>query len=883
MEKMCDKNCITLDGRLDEAVWETAEAHTGFKTLGKSGGKLVGAQTIFKILPCEDRIYVGVKCLEPNEMDKVLERLNSGGPFTSSSVELYFSPSGSNYEYYQFIITIRGDTYTQYYSEGGNIRPDKYAPDWNRAVYIGEDYWSCEVEIPLTAFYWTGSALWSTKWLMNITRSRNVSESDDPKYSTWSPLQFNFLEPVNFLSLDGFPQRPMCDEVRITEAAVELTDETVDGYCGTMTVKTNNAVAGTFAFSSSHAETKTVTLEAGSNEFTVPCIYQEMGRARTMLSLTRLSDGKVFKRYYPVLVEFEPIKFRLTLPEYRSNFYPGQDYSKIAGTVKAAKPVTLKLEGPGIETQVLTPGAGGSFQFDTPNFEIGEAWLTATIDGYTAKQKIRRLAPSGHRMSWISAGNLVVDGKPVLRRDMYARTYRIGTAFQRKYDADDLHETWFGSQKGGLEPRILMPKSEQPGGEATKDGKPSEEMMALVDEVLEANKDQDFTYYYLSDEPECRGLSPVYFKHLYKYIADKDPYHVILIASRSADSNVEFADWFEAHPYINVVIRADGKRVYERPLNTLGSYIDKITKLNRPDKCIGFLPTCFAYKWETLAADYPNLAEVVAHTWAAMIHGGKTLWPYAGHDMNDRPSLYEGMRYIFTSFEALESLVLHGKRTTLARTADYESVLYDNGDEKLFVLVNFTQEPQTVTLDGLTGQWHEFRGSRTFTGNTFDLAPLETVIGTNVVKDAGLPTYAETAAVVDEMEYARTHTGSLLFERAADIAVTHKGTVHTIFYKLFDGVKDNLACNITDNPESFIELDLTKVKPTFTKVTVNGYCIEKAQLKLRVNGELVMPAVTGTKTAEYEKTFLLAEAVSPDALRFEFGGQQGELYEIAVF
>jgi len=38
----CDVRII-IDGRLDEAVWETAQAHTGFKTLGKSGGKLVVA------------------------------------------------------------------------------------------------------------------------------------------------------------------------------------------------------------------------------------------------------------------------------------------------------------------------------------------------------------------------------------------------------------------------------------------------------------------------------------------------------------------------------------------------------------------------------------------------------------------------------------------------------------------------------------------------------------------------------------------------------------------------------------------------------------------------------------------------------------------------
>ncbi|MBQ6596586.1 MAG: hypothetical protein IJH79_03445, partial [Lentisphaeria bacterium] len=38
----------------------------------------------------------------------------------------------------------------------------------------------------------------------------------------------------------------------------------------------------------------------------------------------------------------------------------------------------------------------------------------------------------------ISGGNLIVDGKPVLRRNMYAQYYNGGEAFRRKYDADDL-------------------------------------------------------------------------------------------------------------------------------------------------------------------------------------------------------------------------------------------------------------------------------------------------------------------------------------------------------------------------------------------------------------------------------------------------------------
>ena len=59
--KLYDKNCITLDGRLDEAVWETAEVHTGFKKLKAAGGEPAPVQAFFRVLPCEDRVYFGIK------------------------------------------------------------------------------------------------------------------------------------------------------------------------------------------------------------------------------------------------------------------------------------------------------------------------------------------------------------------------------------------------------------------------------------------------------------------------------------------------------------------------------------------------------------------------------------------------------------------------------------------------------------------------------------------------------------------------------------------------------------------------------------------------------------------------------------------------------
>ena len=888
-EKQMNKYGIILDGRMDEPVWDTVEGMTGFKEIQKEGGRFAPEkeQTIFKVLPCEDRIYVGFKCMEPDVQQVVASHPNRP-IWMGDRVELFLIPSDAMFDFYQFVVTFSGQMISKYYIERGNAQPDPYAPDWKSAVYVGDDYWSVEIELPLTAFYMTSNDRWSKDWRANVIRCRSFDINNIQSIHTcWADCDRSFWELENFKPIYNLPARPACDDLRINSAAVKIAEEAETGYCGIMTVTVNNPVADTYVFSSEYADTTTVELKQGENEFTVPCCFKELGRFQIPLELKRVRDGKVFKRYYPQTVTFEPIVMHFTLPEYRCNFYPGQDYSKIKGRVITSKPVTLKLEGSGIETQIVTPDAEGNFVFETPNFEIGDAFVTATIDGYEKVQKIRRLAPTGHMMAWISGGNLIVNGEPLLSRLIYSPYYRGGEVLRRKYTTDNLHETREVEAQGGSVHAIdLLRACGLSGAEQREDRVPSASLFEQLEKVIEKNKNREFVYYYIADEPECAMYSPIYFKYIYEFIAEKDPYHVVMMSSRAPNKYVECADWFQVHPYINPEIKNDGSRGYYRPIRMMGNFIDSIVKLNRSDKCVGFLPTCFSTGGYNVYGDYTTLDEFICHTWAAMIHGGKSLWPYAYHDMNDRASQYEGCRYIFSSFEALEKIVLHGKRTVLARTDEYEAVLYEHEAEKMFVSVNFTQQPQTVTLDGISGTWHEFRHDRTITSNTIHMGPLEVIIGTNTVKDAGLPTYQETAALIDKMEYERTHTGSLLFGRGYDITIATSSAKYISKIKLFDGVWDDFGGLILENPDepnNYAEFDLTKVKPTFQKVTIGGWHLEDMQVKMRIGDELITPQVAEEQVAEFSKTVLLKEAVTPDALRLEFMGKEVELYEIAVF
>lgn len=879
--KFYDKNTITLDGRLDEAVWASAKEYTGFRRSLLAGGTPIPVKTAFRILPCEDRVYVGVLC-EETDMSSVLAGYATRSIWTSDCVELFFSPSGGDFDFYHFAVTVGGQATSLFYSEGGTIQPDPYAPEWRSAVYTGDDFWSVEIEIPLTAFYLTPASTWSSDWRVNVCRDRvDYKDGGGVKFYSWSKMDKNYKETANYNVLGGFPMRPEEDAIFISSAEVAIASKTDTGCTGTLTIYTSNPVDADFTFVSDCAEAVEVSLKKGDNIFTVPCSFPGEGRQKIALELIRKSDGKVFKRWYPVRVAYEPIKLEMILPEYRGNFYPGQDYSKVVGKVTAGKPVTVTLEGPGIGKKTVKTDADGLFTVETPDFEFGDAVLTITDSVDTLTKKIRRLAPTGHTMTWISGGNLIVNGKPVLRRNMYAEYYQGGEAFRARYDADDLHQTrGLCAQTPAIEPFRMVNGVEAPGAEATRDVMPCDEMFEKLEAVIEGNRDRDFGYYYLEDEPECRGISPVYLKHMYDFIAEKDPYHVVLMASRDARDYLDCFDWVEVHPYLNITVR-DGKRTYGRAINSLGRFVDNIAKMNRPDKCVGFLPTCFFPG--SIYGDYPNFEEMICHCWAAMLPGGKSLWPFAYLGMNDRACLYEGIRYVFSSFEALEELVLLAKRTELIKNREVHGVLYELNDEKMFVLANMSGEPQTVTLDAVSGTWYHFRHGGTITGNTFELAPLEVLIGTDKIKDADLPTYQETVAKIEEGEHARTHGGSLFFDRYQELTVTASSPAKGA-RKLFDGVKDNYAFELkADEGYRFLEVDMTKLPLAISKLVVHGFQIDDVQLKVRLNGELSVPAIKEVQDEQYSKTYFFAEPISPAGLRLEFGQRKVELYEIEAF
>ena len=105
-KKFFPDDCITLDGRMDEAVWNEVPEYTGFTTMKKLGGNLVNDQTFVKILPCNNYIYFGIKCMDANM--EFAKNYVSRDIYSGNSVEVFLSPANTVSQIYNFALTIDG-------------------------------------------------------------------------------------------------------------------------------------------------------------------------------------------------------------------------------------------------------------------------------------------------------------------------------------------------------------------------------------------------------------------------------------------------------------------------------------------------------------------------------------------------------------------------------------------------------------------------------------------------------------------------------------------------------------------------------------------------------------------------------------------------------
>ena len=911
---------LPLDGNFSNGIWQDVPEQTSFVPLKSSGKTKPGAQTAFKVAADKDNLYLNILCYE-NRMKELKKMDDPTVLWGSDLVEIFLCPSGQPDEYYQFAVSAGNLHFNMFYGEAGVITPDPYSPFWESKVFYGKDHWLVQIRIPFSAFYMTRNAKWNSSWRLNIARTRKPVK----ELSTWSPLRSGFHQSQDFREFTGFPKRDPAQDVQISKAEPVIRSYTDGVYSGLLelTIDANPAAAGKYELSVAEPGGKSsvheITLKGGLHKIVVPrteYLKKVLGKTDLKLTLKSKKTGLVFGRSYPVDIIYQPIRIDLTSPGYKRNFYPGQDHSTISGELRLKlspeqrkhAEVRLSISGGGLEGKKQTFKADAEtipFAFDSKALSEGDkAVLTAKLlengrETASASCSVTRLKKNKGSMIWIENNELIKNGRPWYPRFIYAQGFMGGTAFAKRFKADDLAATPVRTTT--LEPNRLIKGLE--AKEARKDVKPCPELFEKVRTIVEKyREDPDFCLYYISDEPECRNVSPVYLKYIYDFVSELDPYHPVFTCTREAGKYLDCADAFSIHAYIGPIV-SKGKRILTRPVNRIRNHLQEVTNSRRPDKAVGFTGQFFSYKFNNVLADYPIWEELESMSWSAIAQGSRLHYPYAYHDLGDRPQIYEGYRYFNQSIKALEKQLLSNRKFPV-KAVDPENLidtlLVEGDGVTLLIVVNLKNGPlgTTVSAEHLKNfsSLFEFRGegSKKLDNGTLKLSlkPYECVILTSRKMDAGLKTRGQVLQEIAEAEKARTSRGSLLFEKGATFEVDSSNpdgflTIMNQRNKLFDGTLDMLGWQSNRwGKVHWYELNFRKHPPKFSRIGLYGNNMGDPAVKIWKFGEWKNLTPKKTERARYSVLLDFGEELKSVKIRIDFPNikrnQPVELYEIEL-
>lgn len=167
---------ITLDGRLDEAIWHEAQAVTLTQQSPKPGAPSP-YETSVRIIVTADNIYFGFECKDPRPKSIAIHSMQrdqtmSGGRLTDDTLSIVLDTYGDHRTGYFFQINAAGTR-----SDGLISDPQSASLDWDgiwdaRAARTGSG-WSAEIVIPSrTLSFAKGLSSWGLNLERYIPRER---------------------------------------------------------------------------------------------------------------------------------------------------------------------------------------------------------------------------------------------------------------------------------------------------------------------------------------------------------------------------------------------------------------------------------------------------------------------------------------------------------------------------------------------------------------------------------------------------------------------------------------------------------------------------------------------------------------------------------------
>lgn len=178
----------TIDGIIDEAVWQKAPVATDFVLMEPNEGQLAEAQTEVRILYDDDNLYFGIRCWEP-EPEKIVAELHPRDTdwfYPNDLFQIIIDTYRDHQNAYHFRINplgVRADATSR--KDGREDYDNSWDAVWEAKTHIDDKGWTAEVVIPFKALRFPNTDV--QLWGINFGRYRKNGGED----SAWSPISLD--------------------------------------------------------------------------------------------------------------------------------------------------------------------------------------------------------------------------------------------------------------------------------------------------------------------------------------------------------------------------------------------------------------------------------------------------------------------------------------------------------------------------------------------------------------------------------------------------------------------------------------------------------------------------------------------------------------------
>ena len=274
---------ITVDGNLEEAIWQDAEVASGFTNWQPEAGTTPTRKTEVKIVYDDNAIYVGAFMEAQSKAEIQTELTERDDIGNTDWVGVVLDTYGNGTNGFEFIVGATGVQFDA--MMGSNGEDPNWSEVWYSEVQLTEEGWYCEMKIPYMAIRFPNEP--EQHWRVNFMRRIGY---------TAEKCSFQYIDPA----VPGFlNQSAQLNGVSDIKAPVRLS---LSPYLTTYMLSTNNP-GDPSQNSTSYSYNGGMDLKYGINEaFTLDMtLVPDFGQVQSddrVLNLTpfevRFSENRAF-------------------------------------------------------------------------------------------------------------------------------------------------------------------------------------------------------------------------------------------------------------------------------------------------------------------------------------------------------------------------------------------------------------------------------------------------------------------------------------------------------------------------------------------------------------------------------------------------------------